>query len=109
MNKKAQELLDSMELDFKATEFVSMLSVSQQQMVEIAKALSHDSDIIIMDEPTAALNNKEVDTLYKLIAKLKSQGKTILYISHRLKEIFDLSDAITVLRDGCLLYTSRCV
>lgn len=107
MNKKAQELLDSMELDFKATEFVSMLSVSQQQMVEIAKALSHDSDIIIMDEPTAALNNKEVDTLYKLIAKLKSQGKTILYISHRLKEIFDLSDAITVLRDGCFVATKR--
>lgn len=105
MNESAQKLLDEMNLDFKATELVSMLSVSEQQMVEIAKALSHDSDIIIMDEPTAALNNKEVDTLYELIKNLKKQNKTIIYISHRLKEIFDLSDKVSVLRDGCYIGT----
>ncbi len=105
MNKDTQALLNEMEMDFKPTEIVSMLSVSEQQLLEIAKALSFDSDIIIMDEPTAALNNKEVDTLYKLIDKLKKQGKTIIYISHRLKEIFDLSDRLTILRDGTYVGT----
>ncbi|HHW01191.1 MAG TPA: sugar ABC transporter ATP-binding protein [Clostridiaceae bacterium] len=100
LNQQAAQLLQEMELDIKPTEFVSMLNVSQQQMVEVAKALSRNSDIIIMDEPTAALNNKEVETLYRIIRKLKSQGKTVIYISHRLKEIFDLSDRVSVLRDG---------
>lgn len=107
INEKTQELLTDMELDFSADDFVSALSVSQQQMVEIAKTLSHNSDIIIMDEPTAALNNKEVDTLYRLIRRLKEQKKTIIYISHRLKEIFDLSDKVTVLRDGCYVDTRK--
>lgn len=105
MNKKAQELLDEMDVAFKATDFIGMLSVSEQQMVEIAKALSNNTDIIVMDEPTASLNDKEVDTLYKLIAKLKEQGKTIIYISHRLKEIFDLSDHLSILRDGKFIGT----
>lgn len=105
MNQKAQELLDEMDVDFKATDLIEMLSVSEQQMVEIAKALSHDSDIIVMDEPTAALNDKEVVTLYKLIQKLKEQKKTIIYISHRLKEIFDLSDRLSILRDGRFIGT----
>lgn len=105
INGEAQKLLDDMELNIKATDFIHSLSVSQQQMIEIAKALSNDSEIIIMDEPTASLNNREVDTLYRLIERLKSQGKTILYISHRLKEIFDLSDRITILRDGVLVET----
>jgi len=100
MNLNAQTLLDSMDLKLKSTELTSMLSVSEQQMVEIAKALSHDSDIIIMDEPTASLNNNEVDTLYRLIKNLKKRGKTVIYISHRLQEIFDLSDQVTILRDG---------
>ena len=100
MNQNAQELLDKMGLDIKAATPMSLLSVSQQQMVEIAKALSHDTDIIIMDEPTAALNIKEVETLYQIIASLKENGKTVIYISHRLKEIFDISDRVSVLRDG---------
>lgn len=100
MNQQAQALLDSMGLDIKATDSISLLSVSQQQMVEIAKALSHDADIVIMDEPTAALNIKEVDTLYSIIRNLKAQGKTVIYISHRLKEIFDITDRISILRDG---------
>ena len=100
MNQKAQELLDSMGVDIKATDPIALLSVSQQQMVEIAKALSHDSDIVIMDEPTAALNIKEVDALYEIIRNLKKKGKTVIYISHRMKEIFDITDRISILRDG---------
>lgn len=100
MNQRAQALLESMGLDIRATDPISLLSVSQQQMVEIAKALSHDSDIVIMDEPTAALNIKEVETLYTLIRNLKEKGKTVIYISHRLKEIFDITDRISILRDG---------
>ena len=105
LNQQAQSLLDDMGVDIKATDFVSTLSVSQQQMVEIAKALSNDSDIIIMDEPTAALNTQEVETLYRLIARLKDQKKTVIYISHRLKEIFDLADRVSVLRDGTYIGT----
>lgn len=100
MNKAAQELLDGMGLNIKATSPIAMLSVSQQQMVEIAKALSYDAPIVIMDEPTAALNITEVDTLYNIIRDLKSKGKTVIYISHRMKEIFDVTDRISILRDG---------
>ena len=100
LNHKTQELIDGLSLNIKPTDYVSMLSVSERQMVEILKALSHDSELIIMDEPTAALNNQEVDKLYEIIRKLKADGKTILYISHRLREVFDLSDRVTVLRDG---------
>ena len=100
LNKNTQELIDSLGLKIKPTDTVSMLSVSEQQMVEILKALSHNSEIIIMDEPTAALNTQEVDTLYGIIRKLKDDGKTILYISHRLREVFDLADRVSVLRDG---------
>ena len=107
MNARAQELIDSMNLSLKPTDMVGMLSVSQQQMVEIAKAISHESDIIIMDEPTGALNNQEVDVLYALIRRLKESGKTILYISHRLKEIFDLTDRVSILRDGQYVATKR--
>jgi ABC-type sugar transport system ATPase subunit len=105
MNKKAQALLDDMQVDIKATDPIGLLSVSQQQMVEIAKALSHDSDIVIMDEPTAALNVKEVEALYNIVRSLKEKGKTVIYISHRLKEIFDISDRVSVLRDGRYIAT----
>ena len=100
MNRKAQALLDGMKVDIKATTLMSLLSVSEQQMVEIAKALSHNTDIVIMDEPTAALNIKEVETLYSIINDLKAKGKTVIYISHRLREIFDISDRVSVLKDG---------
>ncbi len=100
MVQNAQALLDGMYVDIKASTPMSLLSVAQQQMVEIAKALSYNTDIVIMDEPTAALNIKEVEALYSIIADLKAKGKTILYISHRLKEIFDISDRVSVLKDG---------
>jgi ABC-type sugar transport system ATPase subunit len=100
LNHATQELIDSLGLKIKPTDTVSMLSVSEQQMVEILKALSHNSEIIIMDEPTASLNTQEVETLYGIIRKLKADGKTIIYISHRLREVFDLADRVSVLRDG---------
>ena len=107
MNKAAQSILDDMKVDIKATTPIGLLSVSEQQMVEIAKALSHDTDIVIMDEPTASLNVKEVEALYGIIANLKEKGKTAIYISHRLKEIFDITDRVSVLRDG--LFVGTCL
>ena len=81
------------------------LSVGHQQMVEIAKSVSRNARVLIMDEPTAPLTNREVGFLYDVVARLKARGVTIIYISHRLKEIFDLCDRVTVLRDGDLVAT----
>lgn len=86
-------------------DLVADLSVAQQQMVEIAKALSYDARLLIMDEPTAALANQEVDALLSLIANLKEQGMTIIYISHRFPEIFSVADRVTVLKDGAIITT----
>ena len=84
---------------------VRSLSVAEQQVVEIVKAMSYDARIISMDEPTAALADHEVELLYRLVRTLKQRGITVLYVSHRLKEIFDLCDRITVLKDGTLVDT----
>ena len=100
LNEKAQLLLEELDIHISPKEYIKNLTVSEKQMVEIGKALSNNSDIIIMDEPTATLNNQEVEKLYSIIKKLKNQGKTVLYISHRLKEIFDITDRLSVLRDG---------
>jgi ABC-type sugar transport system ATPase subunit len=84
---------------------VSTLSVAGQQIVEIVKALSYDARIISMDEPTAALADEEVELLYRLVGTLRERGVAILYVSHRLKEIFDLADRVTILKDGALVET----
>lgn len=99
-NRKAQELLDRLELPLNAKSRVSELSVAEQQMVEIAKALSFNSRILIMDEPTAALNENEVQTLFAMIRRFVSPETGVIYISHRMQEIPEISDRITVLRDG---------
>ena len=100
MFKKAGELLKSLNMDIDPKAYVSNLSIGQQQMIEIAKAISYNSQIIIMDEPTASLSYKETRTLINLIAELKKKGIGIIYISHRLEEIFEIADRVTVLRDG---------
>lgn len=100
MNRKAKELLDELELDIDPTALVGHLSISNQQMIEIAKALSTNPKIIIMDEPTSALSSKETEKLFKIIRRLKQNGTSIIYISHRMEEIFAITDHITVLRDG---------
>ena len=100
MKDKTQILLDKLELDIRPDTKVKNLSVAQRHMVEIAKALSLDAKVVIMDEPTSALTIKEVEYLYKIIRKLKSEGKAIIFISHKFEEIFEIADYFTVLRDG---------
>ena len=100
MKDKTQILLDKLELDIRPDVKVRNLSIAQRHMVEIAKALSLDAKIVIMDEPTSALTLKEVEYLYKIIRKLKSEGKAIIFISHKFEEVFEIADYFTVLRDG---------
>jgi ABC-type sugar transport system ATPase subunit len=107
MNDAAAALLAELECRAAPTQLVSELRVGDQQLVEIAKALSLQSDIVIMDEPTSALTEAEVERLMRIIARLKSRGVTILYISHKMDEVFRLADRITVLRDGRLVETVR--
>jgi len=96
----ADTLLKKLNITKSSRELVGNLSIGEQQMVEIAKALSLDAKIIIMDEPTDALTDKETESLFNVIRELKAEGKAIVYTSHRLKEIFEICDYITVLRDG---------
>ena len=101
--ERAQELLDRLEADIDARAQVADLRIGQQQMVEIAKALALNTRILIMDEPTSALSSTEVDVLFRVIDDLKNQGVSIVYISHRLEELVQIGDYITVLRDGNLM------
>lgn len=100
MQKKAQEALNTLGVDISPKTVMSELSVGQQQMVEICKALMADAKVIIMDEPTAALTQSETVALFKVIESLRKKGVSMVYISHRMEEIFELCDRITVLRDG---------
>jgi len=100
MNRDARELLDAIHSEISEKVLVSSLSVGQMQMVEIAKALSFESSIIIMDEPTSALTEKEVQALFDIIGKLKQKQVAIVYISHRLEEIMKIGDRLTIFRDG---------
>ncbi|MGO7036549.1 ATP-binding cassette domain-containing protein, partial [Rhizobium ruizarguesonis] len=100
MNRSAQGLLDDLEFDIRATQYMMNLSVAQMQLVEIAKALSHDAEVIFMDEPTSAIGEKEAQQLFAAIRRLKGQGRGIVYVSHRLSEIFQIADSYTVFRDG---------
>ncbi len=101
--KDAQYWLEKLGLSENPRELVKNLSIGKQQLVEIAKALSINANIIIMDEPTGALTPTETEKLFNVIKDLKSEGKSIVYISHRLKEIFEICDDVTVLRDGELI------
>ncbi|MBC8449028.1 MAG: sugar ABC transporter ATP-binding protein [Chloroflexi bacterium] len=100
MEREAQEHLNRVGARVPATTLISDLSVAQQQMVEVAKALAVDARIIIMDEPTSALGEDEVETLFEIIGTLKGQGIAIIFISHRLEEVFQIADRVVVLRDG---------
>src|SRR3954465_5932001 len=100
LNRQAAELLAHMNLSLDPRANVGGLTVAKQQMVEIAKALSFNSRVLIMDEPTAALNNTEIAELFKMIRELKARGVGIIYISHKMDELKQVSDRVTVLRDG---------
>lgn len=100
MYDDAQALLDDLGLDFKATEKLGTLSTSQMQLVEICKAVSADAKIIILDEPTSSLTLKEVDKLFEIIKRLTDKGCGVIYISHKMDEILQISDEVTIMRDG---------
>ncbi len=103
--ERAQKILDGMHVKINAKETVKNLSVANMQLVEIAKALTRDVKVLVMDEPTAPLTDAEVETLFEIVQMLKSKGVTIIYISHRIAEVFQLSDRVSVLRDGKFIKT----
>jgi putative xylitol transport system ATP-binding protein len=107
MNREAQALLDRLEFGIRANQYMMNLSVAQMQLVEIAKALSHDAEVIFMDEPTSAIGEKEAQQLFAAIERLKAEGKGIVYVSHRLSEIFQIADSYTVFRDGAFVGDGR--
>ena len=100
MNKITRELLGRLQLDINPSTQLNRLRVGQQQLVEIAKSLLNDSKVLIMDEPTSAISDHEVEMLFQLIAELKDKGAAIIYISHKLHELVEIADRYTVLRDG---------
>jgi ribose transport system ATP-binding protein len=103
MVAQARALLDQLGLDFPVNGLISDLSIAQRQMVEIAKAISFQSRIIVLDEPTSALSERESEILFALMRSLREKGVTLIYISHRMEEIFSLSDRVAVMRDGQLV------
>ena len=105
VNKLAQKIFDEYGFDLKPNVPVAALPPAQQQLVEICKAISMGAKIMIMDEPTSSLATAEVELLFQVIAKLKAKGVTIIYISHRLDEVFQVTDSITILRDGTYITT----
>ncbi|MGD8401170.1 MAG: sugar ABC transporter ATP-binding protein, partial [Bacillota bacterium] len=105
IHKLTLELIQQEKLPYNPETKLKDLTVSDIQMLEILKAISYDSDIIIMDEPTSAITSKEVTTLFQKIADLKAKGVSIIYISHKMDEIFKIADEITVLRDGSVVDT----
>lgn len=98
--KKVQNIQDTYDLKVDMNEMVSSLSVGQQQKVEIIKALYNDAKLLILDEPTAVLTDEEAQGLFRIIEKLKKENKSVIFISHKLKEVKQISDKITVLRRG---------
>lgn len=100
-------LLERLRINLDPEELVGNLSIAERQMVEIAKAVSYDSDILIMDEPTSAITDKEVTHLFSIIADLKAQGKGIIYITHKMNEVFSIADEVAVFRDGAYIGLQR--
>ena len=105
MYRKSRDMLMQLGFDIDPRTLVRDLSTAQQQIVEIVKAISYDSKIIIMDEPTASLTQSEIDHLFEIIRDLKRRGVSIIYISHRFEELKEIGDRLTVLRDGCTIGT----
>ena len=104
-NRRAQEMIGALGVCIRADELVENLTIAQQQMIEIIKAVSFNGKIIVMDEPTSSLSNEEVEQLFELIRRLREQKVSIIYISHRMEELFRISDRVTVIRDGAYIGT----
>ena len=105
--RKSRELLEQLNMHYDPHTPVSRLSIAEKQIVEIAKALSRNTRILVMDEPTAALNEKEVQMLFDIVRKIKGMGTGIIFISHRLDEIFEVADRVQIMRDGKSVYTGK--
>ncbi|AEJ20272.1 sugar ABC transporter ATP-binding protein [Gracilinema caldarium] len=106
INEKTKQLFEMIHLDLDPRVKIAELTVAKQQMVEIAKALSYNMNVLIMDEPTSALSDSEIEDLFKVIRHLKEQGKGIVYITHRMEEIKQICDRVTVMRDGHYIATT---
>ncbi len=100
MYEETKKIFDDLEIDVDPREKMAKLSVSQRQMVEIAKAASYNAKILVLDEPTSSLTQEEVDHLFKIMNKLKEKGCGLIYISHKMEEILQISDDVTIMRDG---------
>ena len=107
MRARTKEIFKELGIDVSPDRIMSTMSVSERQMVEIAKAVSYDAKVIVLDEPTSSLNEREVEHLFRIIEKLKSKGCGIIYISHKMEEILRISDDVTVMRDGKHIATER--
>jgi ribose transport system ATP-binding protein len=107
MNQRTQVVMDRLHIEINPRMIVSDLPVAQQQLVEIARALAFEAQVIVMDEPTAALSEREVDRLLEIVRSLKAQGVAVIYVSHKLNEVFAVADRITVLRDGQRIITEK--
>ena len=105
INRETSKLFDLLNIPIKPTAIVKGLSIAKQQMIEIAKAISFNSDILIMDEPSAALTDSEIDDLFRVIRQLTAKGTGVIYISHRLEELKIITDRVTVMRDGAFVNT----
>ena len=98
--RRTRELLGGLKIDIDPDERIADLTIAGKQMIEIARAVSRESDILIMDEPTSSLSEREVDHLFRIVADLKARGSAVIYITHRLNEVFRIADEVSVLRDG---------
>ena len=107
MYKDTKKIFEELDIKVDPDTIMSSMSVSDRQMVEIAKAVSYDAKVIVLDEPTSSLNEREVEHLFKIINKLRDKGCGIIYISHKMEEILRISDDITVMRDGKLIVTEK--
>lgn len=105
MKKESQDILTMLGLKIKPGDLVKKLSAAEKQMVEIARAISQNAKVVIMDEPTSSISEQEVEALFRIIKKLKEEKVAIIYISHRLKELFTIADKVSILRDGCYIKT----
>lgn len=107
MEQRAEQLLKEFQIELDPKTLVGDISIAQQQMVEIIKAVSKEAQLVIMDEPTSSLTKKEINVLFEIIRRLKEKGVSVIFISHRLDEIFEISDRVTVMRDGMWVATKE--
>ncbi|MCG7335756.1 sugar ABC transporter ATP-binding protein [Sporosarcina sp. ACRSM] len=105
MNSDAQAVLSSLQIELDPKTMAGELSIAQKQMIEIARAISQNANVLIMDEPTSSLSERETEVLLSLVEKLKSKGVSVIYVSHRMPEIFRVCDTVTILRDGTYIQT----